>query len=84
MRKSAYGPLRCDRCTGVLDGPELRVLQQTHFSTPLHLGCMAPIDKTRTLVRLIGTHCLFCGVSMRLPDLMEHFNAAHGRVITNW
>lgn len=63
---------------------EFRVLQAAHVSPPVHLGCMSPIDKTRTLVRLGGTACLFCGAHLLLPDLIDHFNREHGRTLCNW
>ena len=84
MRKSRYGPLRCDRCGFVLSAFEQRILKAAHVVDPIHVGCMSPSDKARCMVKIGGTRCLFCGSALLLPDLMEHFNARHGRVVVNW
>lgn len=84
VRKSRYGPLRCDRCGYTLPRADLRALHAAHLTEDLHLGCLTPIEQTRLKVRLSGTRCLFCGARMLLPALVDHFNLEHGRVIANW
>lgn len=63
----------------------MRVLHLTQMATTaICLGCLTPLDLTRQMVRKFGTRCLFCGAQLPLPDLMEHFNRDHGRVLVNW
>lgn len=84
MRKSAYGPLRCDTCGFVLDVPEMRILNRAQVADPIHLRCLNPAALRRALVNIGGGRCLFCGQHMPMPDLVDHFNTRHGRVLVNW
>lgn len=68
----------------MLDWTELRILKRAHVADPIHLRCLSPAALRRTLVKIGGGRCLFCGQHMPMTDLMEHFNARHGRVLVNW
>lgn len=83
MRKSPFGPLRCDRCEQVLSRSDLLVLD-LKAAEAICMGCRSPLERTRVLVKLNGTRCLFCGAQLLLPDLVDHFNRRHGRAVVNW
>lgn len=84
MRKSANGPLRCDTCGYVIEDGEQSILARARRTTPVHLRCLSAIDRWRAFVALAGIRCLFCGQGMLVPDLIDHFNRDHGRVLVNW
>lgn len=83
MRKSAYGPIRCDRCGFVMTKPDLTAIAITH-SVTVCMHCLTAIERTRFMAKLVGVCCLFCGRQMKLPELIDHFNREHGRVVANW
>jgi hypothetical protein len=84
VRKSRYGPLRCDRCGYVIEDRERTILRDARRTDAVHLRCLSPIERTRAMVALGGTACLFCGAHLLVPALIDHFNGRHGRVLVNW
>lgn len=84
MRRSPYGPERCDRCELVLTDADFRFIRKARLPSPLHFACLDHLGRTRAIVQMQGTRCLFCGQQMLLPELVDHFNARHGRSVVNW